>query len=456
MKRTISIFIALLLIFSVAAVAEQNSDAGQNNEGSEDINVEELSQDVAETAKDSPNCAGYLKEQFPNVRPARIEAACERLKSKLVAAKLQTQDRIQALKKITEEKRQMLSNMAADRRLKFKAFSDEQLGKLNDMKKEAVEKLADLNKNRIKKCLEDDTESCLDKYRINKFQTKAEMFRNRVVAKVQEFKEKMQQLRNRFRELKNETQDERENFQETIKSGDETRSLEAGKIYFNKVADLVLNNLEKIKTSAEENDDLTEEELAEIVSEMDAEIAEIVEVKAAVDAATTKKELKDAASGLVSKWKMMQERLRLHVEYLERAKVQDVMKRSNYLERKLESGLAKLEVKGYDVSEVTEMVSDFSSLLEQTRENYMEGDALFREARNMAREGADRADVKEKIDAGKELIKQAREELQQAHELSKEILAKIREIAGSIDVVTEETTDDYVQVEEVDEIESVE
>ena len=70
-------------------------------------------------------------------------------------------------------------------------------------------------------------------------------------------------LQTRYGQLKTELSEERAAFKEAVKQGDEEAAMVAAKAYLTKVADTIINALERVKAKVEENDDLTQEEVNE-------------------------------------------------------------------------------------------------------------------------------------------------------------------------------------------------
>jgi hypothetical protein len=451
MKTRIAMLSVFLILLSMFASAQQMQGNRVDTENA--LGLEDIPEDIASEAMDSEKCIEYLQGKFPRVDTSRLESICQKLRSKVDSEELKTMalERAQAMRQLSEDKRAALEELSQERKAFMEKFRTEELGKLNEMAKEEFKKAASLSRTQLKECLsgnETEAKECVAGFQIVRFQEKADMFRQRVVENAEAARNRFEALKNRHDEIKDDLKEERSAWQETVKSGSEDEQVEAGKKYFDKTAELIINNLEKIKSKVQESDDLTEEEVAEIVADIDEKIAEIEEAKEDMEAASTKQELKAAASEIVQRWKDMEHKVKLHLEYLGRAKVMDVMKRSEYLERRVENALVRLEEQGYDTSEIDALLGQFSEKVDGAREQFKEGNELLIKARNMAKANESKEQVKAAVEDGKELIKGAHEMLVDAHEISKEILAKIREMTGSIESVIEESEDDYVAVVE--------
>ena len=99
-------------------------------------------------------------------------------------------------------------------------------------------------------------------------------------------------------------------------SGDEDAVIDHAKQGLLRAADAIIAHLEKVKSKAQESEQLSEEEVNGIVADLDAKIAEINDAKAAVEAATTKEEIREQAKKINAAWKRIKAKAEQHARNL--------------------------------------------------------------------------------------------------------------------------------------------
>ena len=105
---------------------------------------------------------------------------------------------------------------------------------------------------------------------------------------------------------------------------DKTR-LEHAKNYLLRIADTLINHFEKIKAIVQESSEISDDMKARIVAKIDAQIAEINIIKAEIEAATTKEQIKDAAKKLRDIWDRFKHIARLHAGRVVSARVEGLV-----------------------------------------------------------------------------------------------------------------------------------
>ncbi|MBN2368308.1 hypothetical protein JXC34_04775 [Candidatus Woesearchaeota archaeon] len=485
MKRITTLFVLLIFLISTISVAAQdpatvsaqdtgNSDSAGNAESSatadsaeddaatEELEVEDIPEEVQEEAKEQTSdalCAKYLLSKYPKVRQARITAVCNQLRIRVanaerpvVAARL-AKARLDQVSNIDAAKRNDLLAAPAEVRRRLAKLSDDNLAKLaRNLDAEDIAKLKALGSDRIAELASMNAtglRNALAKYRVLKV-NKADLYRNREItaAKYNAAKQRYMNAKNAFNSIKENMGTQRQAFRDAVESGDEAAALEHAKEYLLKAADYVLNGLERIAAKAEENDDLTEDEAAEILANIDELKSEIEAAKADVEAAETKDELKEAGTEIIQAWRRMRYRISLQAEAVIKANVLDVLKRVEQLESRLESALEKLEGQGYDISGIDELLDDFAEKVDQARDKFSESEEKFKDAREEANnEEPDREEVMELVKEAHDLVKEAHELVKEAHIILREIVKEIKDTAGSLEAV-EETDSEIVEVVE--------
>ena len=441
----------LLFVLSTFTVVAQEQ---------EDVEVPDEIEDEAKNAPSIRQCVNrvdnYLKGKGKNVKPARIAAFCDNLRNNPdvkdlgdVNKRLKMGERLGQMQDLNNEQRQKLENLRPQVQAKLKKLDDTAVQKIGQLSDEQIGKLQKLGLAKLKQCTNgDDLDTCLNQYKIKTFVNKAEMFRQRTVENYKEARQKYQNAKDKHKEIKEDLTEYRQAFKDAVDSEDEKAAMSAAKEYLGKVADLVINSLEKIGAKIEENDDLSQEEVDEMLADIEAKIAQITEAKTQVEAAQTKEEIKVAGKTITQSWNKMKNQVELHASRVVRATVQDVIKRAEFLERKLYSGIEKLQNAEHDTTEVEDLLEDFASYIGSAKENFAAAKEAFNDARDTTEDGEA---VKDLVHEGQEYLKQANEDMKEANKLSKEILKKIRESGADVESVLEESDEDYYEVEDEDE-----
>ncbi|MBS3104754.1 hypothetical protein J4234_00685 [Candidatus Woesearchaeota archaeon] len=242
----------------------------------------------------------------------------------------------------------------------------------------------------------------------------------------------------------------RSDLRSAVASGDPEAVLSASKDYLTAAADSLINHLEKVKTQAQQNENIAESELATIVSQIDAEIAAINTIKTQIGAAATKEEVKAAAKALQEEWKKLRELARLHASNVVSARVEGIVNEGTVLERRLDRILEKLEQSNIDV-DVSAEVETFSGQIATAKDKRSQAQAKLAEARQLVASGtpASSEEVKALVKEANQLLKEARDSIKAAHATLRSIVKKIKEASPSTDV-SEETEVEVTEEPEVE------
>jgi hypothetical protein len=238
----------------------------------------------------------------------------------------------------------------------------------------------------------------------------------------------------------------KEAYQECVDSDSEEcqerreRIKQAAQPHLLKAADLVLKELERVKAKVEASEDLSEEEIAEIVADLDEKIQEVEDAKAVIeglDEDSTREEINEAARTIREAWRHTKVALKKHVGRLVNARLGNIILRVEILEKKLYTTRDRLEEKGADVSELDNMMDEFSAHLDTAADKYNEARDIWSDANTPG----------EVDDAAKEvhaLLQEAKEALKQARDMLRDVVNEIKELnRGSL-----ETDDEDAEEEE--------
>ena len=274
----------------------------------------------------------------------------------------------------------------------------------------------------------------LARYRLE-VRDKDELFERRTIAKErrEDAREKFEEAKERYQQAKDELKDARDAFEEARRDGDDEASLQHAKEYLLRVADHVIASLEKIKHEVEANEDLTDDEAAAIIAEIDARIAELNDAKAQVEAATTKEEVKAAAKIILKRWVNIKARFAIHVGKMEWRATGLIIERSAHLESRFDCAISALEGQGVNTSEITELMDSFSSLVESAREKHALAADKWKEALALRTSNeTDREAIHTLVREARDLMKEAQHDLKEAHGVLKEIQKEVRESGGQL------------------------
>jgi chromosome segregation ATPase len=249
-------------------------------------------------------------------------------------------------------------------------------------------------------------------------------------------KEKIEQARERYQEAKEKYQTAKERYAQAKSMVREVKGVIAkcreedgsercvqarsqikvhSKDFLSNTADRIINVLEKLKAKVEANEDLTEEQAAEMIEDIDAKIAEIQAAKESAENLTnvsTKQEIQEAARVLKQKWVKTRVVAKRNAGRLVNEKIGGIIVRAEKLQVKLERILAKLESQGYDTSGIEDKLAEFDAEITAANEKYE----------------AARAQLETRGEANR-LMKEARQNLKNAHFILKDIFFSIKGIA---------------------------
>ena len=213
-------------------------------------------------------------------------------------------------------------------------------------------------------------------------------------------------------------------------------------------ANMMIEHLNKIKEKVNSSEEIDEGRAEEIISEINDYTSELEDAIAQAEAAETKDEIKEVAKTVSKLWIGIRDREKLHAASVVKARVWGIIKRSEHLEQRLFSTLAKMEEQGINVTEIDLKVDEFSGKIDEARIKYENAQELM--------DGAyleeDKENLKEIVDEAKQLINEAHELLKEAHTLLVEIVRDIKAAGGEITPETEDDEDDYEVVEEEENI----
>ncbi len=421
------------IIFSGSAYARDDGASAVNTNSIDAATKAELAK-LSESA-----CMERLKSSFPNVQEARLKLECSSLRQ--VAKPI---DAAKDFRAMEPEQKQKIAELSTELQNKLKLMNREQLKKISQMTAEQIRER-------------------LQNYNVVKIYDSETGYKARKVAqeKIQALKQTREQLEEKYKNLESEMARERNEFNKykefekgcDANSSNSTeceqyreRAREYAKNALEKMAETELNILDRLAAQAEQNEDLTEQELQEILDDIDAKKLEINDALAALDSAETKDEIKEAGQTIIDLWKEIRQRFVVHEYRLVKANVGGILLRAKVLDRKLDRLLAYYREKDMNTSEIQPLVDDYSALVESAREKFAQADEKFKEAWNLNKQAnPDVEQIHTLAEEGRALVKDAQDDLKEAADKIKELFQSLKQDQRKI--VLEDEEDDYYDIE---------
>lgn len=335
-----------------------------------------------------------------------------------------------------ERRREMLSAHVNSVTPKFSIWRVEKVvsknpdasGMIRNLSDEAAKifmRLPRAEQKRILELAQEQAEEKLGEYYL-KAVDKALMYRARTipVQVMTEARERLQESKENYQEIKKDLDDVKGKFEKAKLEHDEEQATEHAQRYMIKTADLVIKALERVQYNFEVNDDLSEEEVLEVLLEINETIQDMENAKSEVEAAQTKQEVMDAGQVILQSWKRSRLMIKKHAALLINSKIGDTIKRSENLESKLDCTLQSMEEQGIDIDDIESRVVEFSEEVYNAKEKYREAKELLDQAEDSEDETL--------VESAKALIEEAKAHLENAHEILKQIVRDIKEAGGEI------------------------
>lgn len=240
----------------------------------------------------------------------------------------------------------------------------------------------------------------------------------------------------KYKEARDELHNARGRLKDAIRKNDKNATFEHAKNYLLRTSDALINHLEKIKIKLQENENIPDDREAQIVAAIDSQISEINSIKAEIQAATTKEQLKELAKKLRNKWNALQHWMRLYAYNVVSARVQGIVNQGKVLEKRLDHILEKANESGIEV-DVSAEIEAFKAQIDLAKDKYLQAQDKIAEALALKVTNASSEQVKALADEAKALLKESRDALKQAHEILKDIIKKIKEAMPSEDLSAE-------------------
>lgn len=448
MRKTIALIIIAIFVFSLIPLAFARNTAADANDKS--ASMDDPTTRVSER---EPNVS--TPTQDPTIMASdRMKDAREKNRERLAKIRSLDQRQIERLSALNVKNVEKIAELKKERLDKLAKLNEEKLGRILELEKDKLDKISDLNETEIEKAsvlgrarLKELAEKDPARLRAELSAIKTSKIRNAdnlakrdiPAARLAQVRERFEKAKEEFKSAKDGLNDESKKLKEARGKGDEKAVLEHAKAYLLKTADALINHLEKIKAKVQESENIADDREAQLVAEIDAQIAEINKIKTESQSATTKEQIKSAAKKLDDKWKRLKPLIRMYSEVVVSARVEGIVNTGLVLEKQLDNVLAKAKEKGIEV-DVSAEINAFSEKIANSREKYKQAQSKLSEALGLKskNDSADSEKVKALTDEAETLLKSARDALKEAHDILKSIVKKIKEAVPDADL-SEET-----------------
>lgn len=252
-----------------------------------------------------------------------------------------------------------------------------------------------------------------------KIKSRAEIARE----KYQEAKERLVAARENYQEAKLRVREAKKAIAECVNGEtEECARIRAqikvhSKNFLLNTADRVLSVLDKLKARIEANEDLTDEQQAEMLADLDAKTEGIEDAKAVIEGLTnesTKQEIREAAQTIKQAWIETRAVMKRNAGRLVNEKIGGIIVQVEHVREKLDKIIKRLQSQGYEIQGIELIYADFDDELGKARENYEKAKDLFESGL-----GKDAAEAQD-------FMRQAHQHIKNAHQMLRNLVINIK------------------------------
>jgi len=306
-------------------------------------------------------------------------------------------------------------------------------------------------------CPEDcpgDSPVVINKPKRQEYQNALKLRRQITAQQIQQARQRFLDAKERYLELRKQYQDRRQNVEDNKQGyirckGNETDSCkqirtntrENARRFLLKTAELVLNHIERVREKVNANEDLTEEELDDILAKLNEVEQEINDAKTAIEDLgedATKGEIKEAAKTIRNAWKKVKKNFKHSIARNFGARLRTIIAKAEKAGDRLDEAVDKLEG---DTSGLDSLVDQYDAYVDEAKEKY-------EEAKDKWEEMTSPGNVDEISREANALFKEANDALKNAHRLLKQIVKNIKEQGSTISSDDEDEEDDETEDDE--------
>lgn len=424
--------IFLVVILSISSFSAYDSEAGKekSSEKSSNTRVSKVNEKIKELRQEHREEIEKLKEEqkekFKELRQEELEKV----------AKLK-EERLKKLSSLREDQIKKLAEIKSERLKKMTGLSEEQLKKIALLDERQLEKLARLGRIRLNEIANlsfPDIRARLGRLEIKNISNETGLNERAIAKEIKESAKKvLKEKEIELAKIKEDFKSLKKAFADSKSSGNETQSVEQAKAYVLRLADVVVNHLEKLKERVSSSDKITDAEEKEILADIDSMIKQINDGKALVEKSATKEEVKENGRVIVKAWKIIQQKISKHKLRLEHGQVQAVIKRAEQLENRLDNVLDEIEDKNVTIAGLDAKINLFSAGVNEARKLYAQAEDLFKQAKQLRDEDVDKAGGL--VKKSRDLLQEAQQKLKSAHNLLVDIINEIKKAGGDVEKI---------------------
>jgi len=442
MKKTIALVIMAVFILSIIPLAIADAEVDANSSASVDSETRAGSSDSFNVGVSSRTSVRASVDSRENAKD-RLEKAKENAGKRLEKIAELDQKQNERLSKLNVKNFEKISQLKGGRLERLANLSSEKLERIAELDSDKLEKISDLNQSDIQKFsgLNRARLKELAKMDIRTLKTELKGIKllrvrnahdldKRSITQSDTLKARadFEAAKEKFKESKDGLEDARDKLKQSREKHDDNATLEHAREYLLKVSDALVSHLGKIKAKVQENSNIEANVSARITAEIDTQIADINSIKADVQSAATKEQIKEDAAKLRKIWNTLQHLVELYSKRVESARIEGIVNQGIVLEKRLDHVLQ--EAKDRNISlDVSAEVDVFSQKIADSKDKYTQARAKISEALDLRAHGeaADSSKIKSLIDEANQLLKDSRDSIKQAHDELKVIVKKIKE-----------------------------
>src|SRR3989344_4998519 len=452
MKKTIALGIIAVFIFSIVPITMADNDSDRTGIGIKsgvNVNAGALTNENGKGRRDMMNDTLQKMQEKNTERVEKIAELDQRQMEKLSRLGVRNAERIANLK---GERLQRIMNLSETKLERISELDKEKIERISELNESDMQKFSSLNRARLKELSKLDFQTLkmeLKGIKIRKVKNAHDLdARNITQSIILSARADFEAAKEKFKESKNGLENAREKLKESKEKHDDNATLENAREYLLKASDALISHLEKIKAKVQENSNIQANVSARIVLEIDAQIADINSIKADVQSAATKQQIKDYAAKLRAKWNTLQHLIEIYSKRVVSARVEGMVNQGLVLEKRLEHVLQEAKDKNISI-DVSAEVDVFSQKIAESKAKYIQAQAKISEALDLRANGepADSSKIKSLADQANQLLKDSRDLLKQAYDELKVIVKKIKEaypsanLSENVEVEVEETNE---------------
>lgn len=247
--------------------------------------------------------------------------------------------------------------------------------------------------------------------------------------KYQEARGNVQQARERIGECKEDDSAECDALHKQVK--------ENAKPFLHNSGEMIITSLEKLAARVEESN-MDEERKAEMLTDIETRITEILEAQESADDLADDADTEDvseATKKMKNAWERTKHSMQVQNGKMANEKLKNVYEQLDKLGNRLENAIGNLEEKGYDVSEAAALMDAYDERIVAAQQQYQ-----F--ARQAYADALEADNVSEAVQNANQYVRGAHAELTEARNMLREIVRSIKGIAGNLDEVAAASDDD--------------